>query len=87
MDFSGKSIELRGFMRTENVTEFAGLWMREDGDVPTLQFDNMQSRQIKGTTDWTEYSIVLPIHLAVSQTVEKIRQTPKRLRNLSRRGK
>jgi C-terminal processing protease CtpA/Prc len=62
IDFAGKTIELRGFMKTENVTEFAGLWMREDGDTPTLQFDNMQNRQIKGTTEWTEYSIVLPIH-------------------------
>jgi C-terminal processing protease CtpA/Prc len=34
--------------------------MREDGEKPSLAFDNMQSRQIKGTTDWTAYSIKLP---------------------------
>jgi hypothetical protein len=36
--------------------------MREDGDTPGLQFDNMQRRRVKGTRDWTEYSIVLPLH-------------------------
>lgn len=61
MDFSGASLELRGFLRTEEVSDFAGLWMREDGESPALAFDNMQSRQLKGTTGWSEYSISLPI--------------------------
>ena len=62
MDFSGATVELRGFLRTEDVSDFAGLWMREDGQSPALAFDNMQSRQLKGTTAWTEYSISLPVH-------------------------
>jgi hypothetical protein len=62
IDFSGTTIELRGFLRTEVVSDFAGLWMREDGETPSLAFDNMQKRQLKGTTDWTEYSITLPVH-------------------------
>lgn len=62
MNFAGTSIELDGFLRTENVSEFAGLWMREDGDdAPGIAFDNMQSRQLRGTTGWTEYSITLPV--------------------------
>jgi hypothetical protein len=61
IDFSGNTVELRGFLRTSEVTEFAGLWMREDGDTPALAFDNMQQRQLKGSTDWTEYSITLPL--------------------------
>jgi C-terminal processing protease CtpA/Prc len=67
IDFAGKSVELRGYLRTEEVSEFTGLWMREDGDTPTLAFDNMQSRQIKGSTDWTEYSITLPLHPEAKQ--------------------
>ncbi|HSF14480.1 MAG TPA: hypothetical protein VLK65_02880 [Vicinamibacteria bacterium] len=59
--FSGQWLELRGFLRTENVSEFAGLWMREDGSSGPLQFDNMQNREIRGTTDWTEYAIRLPL--------------------------
>ncbi|PYU68906.1 MAG: peptidase S41 [Acidobacteria bacterium] len=62
MDFLGKMIELRGFLRTEDVSDFVGLWMREDGESPALAFDNMQSRQLKGTTAWTEYSVTLPVH-------------------------
>ena len=61
IDFAGESLELRGFLRTEGVSEFAGLWMREDGDSGSVAFDNMQSRQLKGTTEWTEYSIKLPL--------------------------
>jgi len=62
MDFAGQNIEFRGFLRTEDVSDFVGLWMREDGESPALAFDNMQARQLKGTTDWKEYSITLPIH-------------------------
>ena len=61
MDFTGSRIEWRGFLRTEEVSGYVGLWMREDGDAPGLAFDNMQQRQIKGTRDWTEYSNTLPL--------------------------
>jgi hypothetical protein len=61
--FLGTTIELRGFLRTRDVKDFAGLWMREDGAVVKgLAFDNMQSRQVKDTRDWTEYTIRLPLH-------------------------
>ena len=62
MDFSGTTIELRGFLRTEDMSDFVGLWMREDGESPALAFDNMQSRQLKGISAWTESSITLPVH-------------------------
>ncbi len=61
IDFGGKTFELRGFLRTESVSGFVGLWMREDGPGGAVQFDNMQNRQLKGTTDWTEYTISLPL--------------------------
>src|SRR5262245_36268347 len=32
IDFTGTRLELRGFLRTEDVSKFAGLWMREDAD-------------------------------------------------------
>ena len=60
-EFSGKSIEMRGFLRTENVTGFAGLWMRQDNGAEMLSLENMQSQQLKGTHDWTEYKITLPV--------------------------
>jgi hypothetical protein len=60
-DFAGKTIEWRGFLRSEAVIDFMGLWMRQDGDAPNLGFASMQPRQIRGTNDWTEYSITLPL--------------------------
>jgi hypothetical protein len=61
IDFAGKTLELRGYLKTDAVSSFAGLWPREDGAEPALAFDNMQARRLQGTTDWKEYSIVLPL--------------------------
>jgi C-terminal processing protease CtpA/Prc len=61
-EFSGKNIEMRGFLRTENVTGFAGLWMRLDNGAEMLSLENMQSQQLKGTHDWAEYKITLEVH-------------------------
>jgi hypothetical protein len=61
LSYSGESLELRGFLSTESVSGFAGLWMREDQDGAPVAFDNMQARELKGTTGWTEYSIKLPL--------------------------
>jgi len=67
LDFSGTNVEWRGFLRTEDVSDFTGLWMREDGDAGPLAFDNMQQRQVKGTHGWTEYSITLPLRREARQ--------------------
>jgi C-terminal processing protease CtpA/Prc len=64
MDFAGETIEMRGFLRTDNVSGFVGLWMREDGDTPSLAFDNMHKQALSGTHDWAEYSISLPVRSA-----------------------
>jgi hypothetical protein len=60
---SGKKIKLTGYLKTENVTgNGAGLWMRLDGANrygKLKGFDNMSDRAVKGTTDWTQYSIEL----------------------------
>jgi len=61
-NFSGKSIELRGFLRTENVTAYAGLWMRQDHGRDMLALENMAGQELKGTHDWAEYKITLPVH-------------------------
>ena len=52
---------------TDAVTGFVGLWMREDGVSPGLAFDNMQQRGLKGTNDWAEYSITLPVKSEAKQ--------------------
>ena len=62
IDFTGERIELRGFLRTSGVSGFAGLWMREDGDAGSVQFDNMQRQQLDGTHDWQQLTIILPLN-------------------------
>ena len=58
--YKGSQIELTGFMKTKDVEGgFAGLLLRIDGESGVLGFDNMESRQIKGTNDWKEYSITM----------------------------
>lgn len=61
-DFAGDTLELRGWLRTQNVDGHAGLWLREDakgGGV--VEFDNMEDRKLQGTTAWTEYRVSLPL--------------------------
>ncbi|MGB3102738.1 MAG: AraC family transcriptional regulator [Psychrobacillus psychrotolerans] len=60
-NYKNKRIKMSCFLKTEQVTK-CGAWLRVDnvsGD--TLQFDNMDSRSIHGTTDWNHYSIVLDV--------------------------
>ncbi|WEK17759.1 MAG: S41 family peptidase [Candidatus Pedobacter colombiensis] len=61
--FIGKSIELKGYIKTEQVDSgYAGLWMRIDGKDGVVAFDNMakEMKNLKGTKDWKAYSITLP---------------------------
>jgi len=71
MDFTGQTVVWRGYLKTEGVSGFAALWAREDGDGGSLAFESMQQRpqQLKGSTEWTEYSITLPIHHDARQLV------------------
>lgn len=60
--YRGKRIKLTAFIKSISVGDWAGLWMRVDGeDGEMLGFDNMQNRPIKGDTDWTEYHVVLDV--------------------------
>lgn len=66
-NYSGEKITLRGFIKTENVTEgFAGLWMRID---PGIAFENMNSRGLKGTNDWGKYEITLDMNPAKTKQI------------------
>ena len=59
---AGKTIRLEGELRSQNVTGWAGLWLRADNEaVPNLFFDNMSRRPVIGTTDWQRYFIDAPL--------------------------
>lgn len=61
--YLGKRVRMTGFVKSENVEEWAGLWLRVDqaASQQSLSFDNMGDRPIKGTTGWTKYVIVLDV--------------------------
>jgi hypothetical protein len=59
--YQGNTIRLSGLVKSEEVTRWAGLWMRVDKGTETLALDNMQNRPIKGTTGWQRYYVVLAV--------------------------
>ncbi len=65
LDFAGKTIELHGFIRTESVSGFVALWVREDGENPqsgALAFDSLEKGHVSGTNGWAEYAVTVPVH-------------------------
>lgn len=60
--YIGKRVRLSGWIKTENAEEGGQLWLRVDGqERQVLQFDNMNGRSVKGTSDWQEASVVLDV--------------------------
>jgi hypothetical protein len=62
-DYLGTRVRLTGYIKSENVNDWAGMWFRIDSKEGTesLGFDNMQDRPITGTTDWTKCEIILDV--------------------------
>jgi hypothetical protein len=61
-NYLGKRLRLSGYIKSEDIKGWSGMWMRIDGESnQQLGFDNMRDRAIKGTTDWRKYHIVLDI--------------------------
>jgi C-terminal processing protease CtpA/Prc len=69
VDFAGTTIEYRGFLRTEDVKGFAGLYMVVANSTATLAFDNMKDQDLNGSTEWKEYSIKLPLSPGARQII------------------
>jgi C-terminal processing protease CtpA/Prc len=61
LQVAGATIELRGFLKTQDVKGVAGLWIREDGDAGMLALDNMAKQPVTGTTEWTAYVATVPL--------------------------
>lgn len=59
--YLGKRVRLSGYVKSQEVEGWSGLWMRVDKDREMLAFDNMEDRTIKGTTDWRQYEVVLDV--------------------------
>ena len=59
--YKGDSITVRAFMKAKDNDMPIGLLLRIDGKDKVLQFDNMIGKDLKGTEEWTEYSVTLPL--------------------------
>lgn len=66
--YLGKRIKMSGFIKTEDVTGWAGMWLRVDSKYggKSLSFDNMSDRPIKGSTEWTKCEIILNVPIESS---------------------
>src|SRR5215468_6643743 len=61
-EYRGKRVRLSAWVKAQQVADWAGVWMRVDGEgSKSLAFDNMQNRPIKGTSGWQRYEIVLDV--------------------------
>jgi hypothetical protein len=59
--YLNRRVRFSAVARTCEVSDWAGLWLRIDGSNGTLMIDNMEDRPLRGTTEWTEASIVLDV--------------------------
>lgn len=60
-EYRGKRLRLSAYIKSENIQNWAGMWMRIDRDGKPVAFDNMQDRAIKGTQAWARHEIVLDV--------------------------
>ncbi len=60
-NYKGQRVRFSGYVKSDSVGGWAGLWMRIDQGSLVAGFDNMQNRPVQGSTDWTPYSVVLDI--------------------------
>lgn len=62
-EYRGKRVRLSGYLKSADAG-WTSFWLRIDAptfDAIPLAFDNMGSRQVKGTTDWKKYELVLDV--------------------------
>jgi hypothetical protein len=60
--YRGKRVRFSGYVKTNQVNEWAGLWMRVDTfEKQGWAFDDMEDRLVTGTTDWTRCAVVLDV--------------------------
>jgi len=60
-DYRGKRLQLTAYVKSTDVADWAGVWLRVDAGQTAVAFDNMQERPIKGSQDWTPHRLVLDV--------------------------
>jgi hypothetical protein len=65
-EYKGQKVRLSGFIKSDQVAGWAGLWLRVDQGKDVVAFDNMQDRPIKGTQSWKPYEVVLAVPVSAT---------------------
>jgi hypothetical protein len=61
-NYLGQRVRFRALVKTQDVSGWAGLWMRVDSQAGrSLAFYNSADTPIRGSTDWQERSVVLDV--------------------------
>lgn len=64
----GKRVTLRGELQTRNAGG-ASLWMRVDKSAGMLMLDNGLERAVRGDSEWTPFTVTLPVPSSASSVV------------------
>ena len=60
-DAAGKHVRFSGYIKTQDVSGYAGLWWRADGASGVLSFANLGNRAPKETTGWDRYELEMQV--------------------------
>ena len=60
-DYGGRRVRLRAWVRSQDLSDWSGVWMRVDKGTASVAFDNMHDRPIKGTRSWETCDVVLDV--------------------------
>jgi hypothetical protein len=59
--YRGRRVRFSAMVQGQEITDWAGTWLRVDTAGGTKALDNMENRALSGTTAWTEAANVLDV--------------------------
>jgi hypothetical protein len=60
-NYKGQRVRFQAMIKTREVSDWAGLWMRIDNGQHSVAFYNSQDKPITGTTGWQLRSVTLDV--------------------------
>lgn len=67
--FNGKTLTLKGWIRTSDMSGKATIWLRVDGTAGAVAFDNMLTRAVTTNIGWTQFTVTVPYPLSEAKSV------------------
>lgn len=61
LSLQGKVIEVGAYLKLENLKGAGGIILCLEKENKMVKYENMMNKGLKGTIDWKEYSVALPI--------------------------